>query len=358
MRAWKANQIFGKNVNGWGNATTWDTKAAAAGYTVYTGSNHTPEVGELAQWDLADGGVGHVSYVYAVNNGINGIASLDEYNAGLDGNFYSTRTTASSSVGVPDHYIHIGTPASANPPAPTSPVPWNFETLDGGSGSVGQDPGTLGLNPAAVNYNGTLQTFYYDQSHNYLMHAWNDSTGWHFEHLDGAGGTNGRTTDGVGKSPSVVVYNGYLQVFYYDLTANSLRHAWTDASGWHFETLDHSGNVGAASTAAVYGTSLQVFYPNSTNGDLRHTLDGDSASVAGQAGNYLANAGSSLASTIDSGGNLQLFYYGSSNQLLRHTWANSSGWHFENLDGGNLGTISGDHDAIGQIHPSPWTARQ
>jgi hypothetical protein len=66
----------------------------------------------------------------------------------------------------------------------------------------------------------------------------------------------------------------------YDVTHGDLRHAWSDANGWHFQTLDGSGgstpgqisaNVGYNPIALQYDTTLQVFYYDATNGDLRHT---------------------------------------------------------------------------------------
>lgn len=115
--AWKINQVFNvSNITGWGNAATWNTGYAnPQPYPVYSPSIYTPQVGDIAQWGAeVAGGAGHVAYVYAVNNGV---ASLAEYNSGLpkdaNGNlqwglFYNGRTTAASSAGTPDHYIHIG----------------------------------------------------------------------------------------------------------------------------------------------------------------------------------------------------------------------------------------------------------
>ena len=342
--------ITSSNPSGWGNGKDWNNSALAAHYT----DDSTPQVGDIAQWNATQqNSFGHVAYVYAVNNGI---ASYAEYNYAQDGAYLDSYTSATQ--GIPDHWIHIGT---VSPPAPTSPVSWNFETLDGDSNSVGQYNADVGQNTRSIVYNNNLQVFYYDATNGRVRHAWHDTAGWHFEVLDGMGGANGRTTDNVGAAMSVTAYNGTLQLFYYDYTAHTLRHAWSDTSGWHFETLDTSGDVGSASTTLVYGTSLQLYYPNLSNGDLRHAwadtagwhfenLDGDSGSVAGVQGKAVSQVGSSLASTLDANGNLQLFYYayGSSGKTLRHAWADTAGWHFENLDGGNLGSNSGSTDDIGQ----------
>jgi surface antigen len=102
--AQKIYQIFGVRIAYWGSAEHWETAALAANYTL--DPTNQPRVGDIAQWDTeAGGGSGHVAYVYAVASGV---ASLAEYNSAGTGQFSSIRTTASSSAGVPDHYIHIG----------------------------------------------------------------------------------------------------------------------------------------------------------------------------------------------------------------------------------------------------------
>ncbi len=112
--AWKINQVFGvNNISGWGNAATWNVGYTnPQTYPVYSPSNYTPQVGDIAQWGAEKAeGLGHVAYVYAVNNGV---ASLDEYNVAGTGLFTSNRTTGSGAqnAGTPDHYIHIGTVSS------------------------------------------------------------------------------------------------------------------------------------------------------------------------------------------------------------------------------------------------------
>jgi surface antigen len=111
--AWKINQVFGvNNISGWGNAYDWDGSGGhTQPYTVYAASGHTPQVGEIAQWEAHTGdSFGHVAYVWKVET--NGVADLWEYNQAYDGNFSDSRTTASGSDGTPDHYIHIGTVSS------------------------------------------------------------------------------------------------------------------------------------------------------------------------------------------------------------------------------------------------------
>ena len=56
--------------------------------------NGTPAVGDIVQWPTAAGGIGHVAYVYAVNNGV---ASISEYNHAGNGRYY-TQTARSLQI--------------------------------------------------------------------------------------------------------------------------------------------------------------------------------------------------------------------------------------------------------------------
>jgi hypothetical protein len=355
------------NTTLWGNGNTIVNDVSNHGGLTKQSNGSVSYVNTGDVITLDDGGFGHAGIINSIDG--NGTIHIKNQNALLDSSAYID--SGSLSNGNAHYHMNAWAPytfqaivhhPTASPPPPTSPVPWNFETLDGDPSSVGQYNADVGQNTRSIVYNNNLQVFYYDKTNGRLRHAWKQGTGsWTFEVLDGLGGANGRTTDNVGSAISVTTYNSTLQLFYYDSTAHTLRHAWSDANGWHFETLDTSGDVGSASTTLTYGTSLQLYYPNLSNGDLRHAwsdangwhfenLDGDGGSVAGGQGKAVSQVGSSLTSTLDSNGNLQLFYYayGSSGKTLRHAWADANGWHFENLDGGNLGSNSGSTDDIGQ----------
>jgi hypothetical protein len=249
--------------------------------------------------------------------------------------------------------------SNSNVAEPTTPpsVPWRFENLDGDPGSIGGNNYNLGQTPTEILFKGELYVFYYDTQNGFLRYAWANESGWHFAVLDGEGGSNGRVSENVGRAPSVTIYEGTLQLFYYDSTAGSLRHAWSsNGTTWNFETLDGPGssitghsedNLGETPTAIVAdGGDLEVFYYDVTAETLRHawenetgwhfeTLDGSSGSVSG----HVANVGTDPTSVVYEG-NLNLFYDDISNGDLRHAWENETGWHFENLDG-DAGSISG-----------------
>jgi hypothetical protein len=158
---------------------------------------------------------------------------------------------------------------------------WKFENLDGDIGSIGRLEANLGADPAVTTFGTTLQLFYYDASHGNLRHAWSNETGWHFENLDGDPGSIGHMDSNLGSTPAVLPFGTSLQVMYYDIQNGNLRHAWATATGWHFENLDgdpgsighYNGNVGITpSLAQSSDGDLHVFYYESSGdqGDLRH----------------------------------------------------------------------------------------
>lgn len=233
---------------------------------------------------------------------------------------------------------------------------WSFETLDGAGGSSGRMDGNVGLNPTVAVYGDSIQVFYYDAGNGNLRHAFASSTsGWQFETLDGDSGAVSHQNGNVGASSKAVSYasNGNLYVFYPNTDTGNLRMAVADATGWHFVNVDgdagslagQAGNygqaVGASLTATVVGSEMQLFYYEANGDNLRHAwynttsgwhferLDGDSGSISGYDGSVGQNP-----SVAVMGSSIQLFYYDAGTGSLRHAWSGSSGWQFENLDGG------------------------
>jgi hypothetical protein len=219
---------------------------------------------------------------------------------------------------------------------------WLNETLDGNGKNTSNN---VGANVTSLQYGNQLQLFYTNSSNHTLRHAWWDGKAWGFEALDGAGGTNGRTSNSVGGGTIAVrQFGSQLQVFYSDDTAHALRHGWWDGTAWHFETLDTglaSSNVAIAATQ--YGSTLHVMY-NSSGGDLRHawydktwnkeTLDGDTT-----AGGRTTNNVGNYAKVLQFGTQLDVVYQNSTTSSVRHAWWNGK-WNYETLDGAG-GNISG-----------------
>lgn len=360
-----------------GDASHWDNTIAANpqwGYTI----DHAPTKGSIALWE--SGSYGHVAYVEEVIDSNTIKISEDTFPSGPFQWRIITKTG-----NWPNKFLHITNPPPASEGttatvmlngqvqsfyydatkgnlrhAWTDANGWHFEQLDGDTGSVSGYAGDVGKYVSARAVGNQLQVFYYDTTKGNLRHAWTDANGWHFESLDGDAGSVSHHTADVGQDILVLQGSPNLQLFYYDATVGDLRHAWSDASGWHFEQLDGSGgSVSGRSadsgrhTSGLYQSGdIQLFYYEMTTGNLRHAwsdssgwhfenLDGDTGSVsqtAGDVGKY--------TSVVFVGSYMQLFYYDSNNKNLRHAWNDSNGWHFENLDG-DSGSVAGHNADVG-----------
>lgn len=237
---------------------------------------------------------------------------------------------------------------------------YRFEKLVGPSGATNTvNSSDLGDSTKTLSVGSKIYTFYYDSSNkNLRLTLWNGSS-WQTTVLDGTGATTpGATTDDVGQGISAAVWNGSIQVYYYDTTSGDLRHAWTNSNGWHAETLDGSKtslggsdkDVGKFSMVSIWHNGIQLYYYNVTDGSLMHawwpgngwrfeTLDGTSSSVSGQSDDV-----GSEGAILNWGSGIQLYYHNSTTGNLEHTWWPGDGkWHFEILDGTT--TSLGKHNA-------------
>ncbi len=243
---------------------------------------------------------------------------------------------------------------------------WHFETLDGEGGDNGRVNADVGMFTKATEYDGKLYISYYSPQKHSLRIGYLDNSGWHFETLDGEGGDNGRVNADVGQDIAMSHFGDSLQLYYFDATNSNLRHAWADVNGWHFENLDGSADsvsrkdsfVGQSPTVTVYGGTLQLFYYDAQAGNLRHAwangsgwhfenLDGDGLSISRQSGNVgirpliVADEISSI---------LHVYYFDADINSLKQSWSDNSGWHFAYIDG-NYSAISKDNTPI--PHDSP-----
>lgn len=242
---------------------------------------------------------------------------------------------------------------------------WVDRALDGASSSLdGTTNNDVGQGITATVYNGELQLFYRDSTAGSLRHAWTSNGQWRFETLDGTPAAVNRSSANVGTHPKVITYKNQLQLFYYDITNQALRHAWWDGRSWRFEHLDgtvssvtgSAANVGNSQTQAVtsYGDDgIQLFYYNASTQSLRHTwwdgrswrfenLDGTANSVSGAS----HNVGTNPSVAVWNNG-LQVYYYNSSTQSLRHAWYSAKdGWKFETLNGTEQ-SVLGQIDNVG-----------
>jgi hypothetical protein len=106
---------------------------------------------------------------------------------------------------------------------------WNIEFVDSPHQFVGMSDRSL-----AVDANGVVHAAY---GEDHLYHGWYDGAAWQCEVADGA--------PGVGEDASLCLDDqGYPHISYYDKPNGSLRYAQRDASGWHVEIVDDSLDVG------------------------------------------------------------------------------------------------------------------
>jgi len=228
---------------------------------------------------------------------------------------------------------------------------WRLETLDGPGSVLTQHTWHhVGSTLSALTANGRPQVYYYDSTAAALHRAWWDGSRWLFLTIDGSTSQlAGHTAGQVGSAASATLSGDLPQVFYADATGQSLRHAWLTAAGWRFETLDGLGARVAGHTADRVGSSVgvtqmngdtQLYYYDATRQSLRHawwtgsawqfeTLDGAGSVIAGHDADHV---GAALSVTTMTAGP-QVFYADASRGSLRHAWWASAGWHFEILDG-------------------------
>src|SRR5262249_27189877 len=136
----------------------------------------------------------------------------------------------------------------------------------------------VGQGTSTLEYNGMLEVFYFDLTHGDLRWAYAKNGTWHFKTIDGNTTNGGRINGEVGRSPASFVYNGQLNVFYYDVGNGDLRHAWLVGKRWNYETLDGNttsggrlnSDLGRGPTVDVFNNQLHVFYYDWGNTDLRH----------------------------------------------------------------------------------------
>ena len=239
---------------------------------------------------------------------------------------------------------------------------WQFETLDGPGSALYQHTWHhVGSAISALVAHGAPQVYYYDASAGALHRAWWNGTRWFFLTIDGATARiAGHAGDRVGSAISATLLGGQPDVCYYDGTDGSLRCARLTASGWRFETLDGSGSALAGHTADRVGSALsvtplkgtaQVYYYDATRKSLRHafwtgsrwvleTLDGPGSVISGHDTDQV---GSSVSVTEMPGGP-QVYYADATADSLRHAWWTPAGWRFETLDGGGS-TMAGHSGA-------------
>ena len=235
---------------------------------------------------------------------------------------------------------------------------WQFETIDGPGSALYQHTWHhVGSSVSAIVVDGAPRVYYYDSTAGALHCAWRKGGRWFFLTIDGPTSlTAGHTGSRVGSAVSATLLGGRPQVYYDDDGASSLRYAEQTAAGWRFETLDgpsstlpgHTADhVGSAVSVTQMNGNPQVYYYDVTRRSLRHawwtgsawqfeTLDGPGSVIAGHRSDLVGSA----VSVTEMMNGPQVYYTDATAHSLRHAWWTSGGWHFETLDGPGS-TISG-----------------
>ena len=228
---------------------------------------------------------------------------------------------------------------------------WQLEALDGPGSALAQHTWhRVGSVISALVADGEPQVYYYDSTAGALHRAWWNGTRWLFLTIDGpTSQLAGHTAGQVGSAVAATVVGGQPQVFYADATSHSLRQAWLTASGWRFGTLDGPGSAVAGHTADDVGSavgvtqmdgSAQVYYYDATRQSLRHawrigtawafeTLDGAGSVIAGHDTDHVGAA----VSVTELPAGPQVFYTDATRGSLRCAWWTAAGWDFATLDG-------------------------
>lgn len=145
-----------------------------------------------------------------------------------------------------------------------------------------------GKTVASTTFNGQPAIAYTDTKSGDLKLATYDGKKWKKVTVDGAGGSNGRTTDNIAGAISMCV-NGSgvkqtLHIFYSDATEKDLRYATFNGKSFTFETVDGNGpsvnsyedpirtrtssDVSVANACVASAGAIQVFYRDESQGVL------------------------------------------------------------------------------------------
>ena len=136
-----------------------------------------------------------------------------------------------------------------------------WQTLDGAGGSEGRTTANVAAECiTAVSWGSALHVFYRQDDANdahTLRHGLYSGGSWLFETLDGLGGTHGRTLHRVGGCPSAAPYSVWLFITFYDYDDRALRLGWFGGVDWDFLTLDgKGGSSGRISADVGYWSSM------------------------------------------------------------------------------------------------------
>jgi hypothetical protein len=221
--------------------------------------------------------------------------------------------------------------------------PPTYRTIDGAGGSDGRTTHSVATDVSAVSFGAAVHVFYRDETSASLRHPWRSDGTWSFQTLDGDSTIGGRTRHDVGLHSAAIVYRDRVHVFSQDATTGDVRHAVYDGTSWRFSILDGNGSwngrttarVGDAIAVGIWGSRLRVLYTGWPS-DLRlatRHLDGSWGFAT-----ISSDAVPPVALRTTSG-NTALIAYGSQHGIAAGRW-NGSAWAVD-LPVSDVETVTG-----------------
>ena len=291
--AWKINNVFAKDIHGWGNAASFNTSALAASYT----DDSSPRPGDIAQWNGTGGNpYGHVAYVLSVTSGI---ATYAQFNYAGDGNFTNTYTSAGGSQGAPSHYIHI---QDVTPPPPAGGIP----------------------SSAVISFNSSENVFARGTDNQSYVNSWGSS--WSGFNLM----QNGAIFAG---NPTGVQYGSEGKVFVRGVNNEIYESTWNGSAWGGFGTLQLGATFASDPVAVQFAPSVLNVFAIGTDNQMYEI-----SKAPGWGTFSLVQSGALFTgnpTVVRFNGNEYVGARGIDNQMYVDTWTSGSGWSgFTNLSPG------------------------
>jgi hypothetical protein len=200
-------------------------------------------------------------------------------------------------------------------------------------------------------------TFYWETITGNLIYYYQDASGWHWEYIDDPVPTNHGTYNSLALDT-----DGYPHVSYYHSTLGVLRYAYKDISGWHFETVDDQTYVGSHTSLALDSTGyphISYFYcgttsyPKCNEFDLRYAYQ-DATGWHIQTADSTGDVGTYTSLAIDSKDHPHISYHDTEQNNLKYAYLDVTGWHIEIVDSeGDVGRYTSlEIGANDEIHIS------
>ena len=168
---------------------------------------------------------------------------------------------------------------------------------------------------------------YWNMNNGTLKYAYKDATGWHTETVDSSSGDPGYGTFGTSLA---LTPTGWPAISYYDVKNKDLKYAYKDASGWHIQTVDSSGDVGSDTSLRLTPTGWPAISYGG-NGNLKYAYK-DAGGWHIQTVDSTGGAMTSLQLTTAGWPAISYGGWTGTNWDLKYTYKDGSGWHNQVVD--------------------------